>query len=153
MENNFDTPRTIKDSYSAKSATLITLESLKNVLKDKYNADQQIVLVTSYGFIKCDIDLDDSSEDIFLPTDEKDKYTFNIKSLTSLRNSFINSLETDNPNIKMRDDGAFLYLKNVTIYSNGMSASIAHPCTTFDNFIIFVDQILGFSLIPRTADE
>ncbi|NFG42075.1 hypothetical protein FC789_12935 [Clostridium botulinum] len=152
MEHNFDIPKSLVESYSAKAITLTVLEDIKELLKNEYNADKQVILLTSYGFIKCDIDIDEPSDELLMPTDKKDQYSLNIKTITQFRNSFINSIESENPNIKLRDNGALLYLKNVTIYSNGISASPVNPSATFDSFVIFADQILGFSLTSRTAD-
>ncbi|HBA03633.1 MAG TPA: hypothetical protein DCW51_06610 [Clostridium sp.] len=60
--------------------------------------------------------------------------------------------ESTAPDIKPRDNGTFLNLKNVTIYSNGLNDSIATPAVKMDEFVIFVDQIIGFSLISRNVD-
>lgn len=146
-------PDSLKDTYSYKGATLITLETIKQTLNDKYDSDKQILLLTSYGFIKCDIDLDNSSESPFKETNIENTYALDLTCLNNFRNAFINKLEEDTPNIKPRDNGAILNLKNVTIYSNGLSTVPAHPTVTLDEFVIFADQITGFSLIPRTVAE
>lgn len=146
-------PNSLKDTYSYKETTLFTLESIKQTLNSQYGTDKQILLLTSYGFIKCDIDLDTTSESPFKETTIENQYKLDLTCINNFRNAFINKLEEETPNIKIRDNGAILNLKNVTIYSGGLSNVLTGPTIELDEFVIFVDQITGFSLIPRTIDE
>ncbi|WP_459480605.1 hypothetical protein [Clostridium saccharoperbutylacetonicum] len=145
-------PNSLNNTYSYKETTLITLESIKQVLNNKYEHDKQILLLTSCGFIKCDIDLDTTSEAPFKETNIKNQYKLDLTCINNFRNAFINKLEEETPNIKICDNGAILNLKNVTIYSGALSDTLTST-VKLDELIIFVDQITGFSLIPRTIDK
>jgi len=141
-----------QETYSRKIITLLALESIKEALSEN-NSDTQVLLLTSYGFIKCDIDFENNSKTILKETDIEGKYELDLTSITNLRNSLVDNIKSENPNIKTQDNGAILYLKNVTIYSNGLSTAPGHPSVNIDQFVIFADQITGFSLIPRTVGE
>lgn len=149
---NFELPNSLQGTYSCKGATLITLAFIEQTIRKEHNADLQPLLLTPYGFIRCDIDLEDSSENLFNATAQENQYTFNLGCIASYRNSFINDIEAETPDIKAKDNGTLLNLKNVTIYSNGLTQSMAYPSSKFPEFAIFVDQILGFSLVPRIAE-
>lgn len=153
MDMNTETPKSINNTYSVKNATLISLESIKRTLAEEYDTNVQVLLFTAYGFIKCDIDFDKPTNNIFATTGQENIYKVNLNSLNIYRNAYVNEVESDNPDVKPIDNGSSLHLKNVTIYSNAMTASMAHPSVTFDSFVIFVDQIIGFSLTPRTVEE
>ena len=146
-QNSNDKPGT----YSRKSATLWALETIKEALNKNKGTDVQVLLLTSYGFIKCDIDFDTQSTILLKQTDIEGKYELDLTYITALRNTFVEKLKEETPNVKAQDNGAILYLKNVTIYTNGLSTALSNPTVTLNDFVIFADQITGFSLIPRTV--
>lgn len=150
---NFSIPNSLKETYSCKGCTLITLESIKQTLNTDHGVNSQVLLLTSYGFIKCDIDFETSSKSPIKESNIENKGGLDLTCISNFRNILINNLEEETPGIQSKDNGAILNLKNVTIFSSGLSSTLAHPTVTIDEFVIFADQIIGFSLIPCTVEE
>lgn len=150
---DIEIPNSLKETYSSKTIAIFTLESIRKVLNDN-NTNCQILLLTSYGFIKCDIDFENESDSPLRKINDnaENTYALDLSCILKYTNESICEYEKENPSIKSRDNGTFLNLKNVTIYSNGLNDSIATPAVKINEFVIFVDQIIGFSLVPRIAD-
>lgn len=144
-------PNYIRETFSSKFLTLATLGNINEFLKDN-GADFQALILTPYGFITCDLELEKTSDTPLRKTETKNNYTLDLTCLRSLVNESMVDYESTAPDIKPRDNGTFLNLKNVTIYSNGLNDSIATPAVKMDEFVIFVDHIIGFSLISRNVD-
>lgn len=145
-------PNSMKERYSSKYISIFALDTIKKALESTNN-DCQVLLLTSYGFIKCDLDFNPSSDNpLRKNSDSSNGYSLDLTCISKLRNDTITKLEKESPNIKPVDSGALVYLKNATIYSNGLSSSSANQSVTINEFVVFADQIIGFSLIPRTEN-
>jgi len=137
-------PNCLKDRISFKSVTLHSLNTIIEHCNENGN-DFQILLLTPYGFIKGDISDFGNKENFVSKTNVENKFDIDFSYIINSRDDYMSELEKDNPNIKPIDNGAVLNLKNVTIYKN----DLANPVLTINQYMVFVDQIIGFYPIYR----
>jgi hypothetical protein len=139
-------PNCMIDRFSIKALTVSALDAIIEVTnKSDSSNDYQILLLTPLGFIKGDI-CDIANSDNFITKNESlNNFKIDISYAITQRYKNISILEEENPNIKPIDNGATLNLKNVTIYKENLN----NPILSIDQMLIFVDQIISFSMIPR----
>lgn len=139
-------PNCMNDRFSIKALTISSLNGIIEVAKktDSSN-DYQILLLTPLGFIKGDICNIANSDNFITKNESLNNFKIDISYAITQRNKSISILEEENPNIKPIDNGATLNLKNVTIYKE----NFINPILSIDQMLIFVDQIISFSMIPR----
>lgn len=147
-------PNCMKNNLSIKA---IDLHIFKGMIKhfngEHDNNDFQILLHTTYGFIKCDI-CDIVQNDDFITVVEnpeiinaENSKTINVdfSYIARVRNNQLLEFEKENPELKPCDNGSILNLRNVSIYKDNLIS----PILNTDQMIVFLDQIIGFSAIPR----
>lgn len=143
---NVNIPNCLKDRFSSKAITIASLSALTNILNSENSSeDYQILLLTSYGFIKGDLCETVNIKDSTSIDEATNKTTLDISFILNNRLELISDMEKENPNIKPTDNGATLNLKNVKIYKD----NLLNPILTLGQMLVFVDKIIGIYLIPR----
>lgn len=142
---NIQKPECIKNNISLKVLTINQLGILANFFKENNYADYQVLLLTPFGFIKGDIENLATNQNFITETDSPNKYNIDISVVYQFRNDTLIELEKDNKTLNVIDNGALINLKNVTIYKDNLNV----PILTTNQMILFVDQIISFSLFPR----
>lgn len=133
-----------KNSISVKKTTLDSLDILIKYAKS-HNKDYQALLLTPFGFIQGDI-TENATKDTFITIDENTNSSIvDISFILQTTNESISALESENPELKVIDDGFTINLKNVTIFKNNFQ----QPMVSLDQMVVFVDQIVSFTLVPR----
>lgn len=143
LENKL--PNCLNDRFSLKSITLQSLSVMLDYFNKDNNNDLQVLLLTPFGFIKGDICPVNNGESFITEGASENQFTVDFSYVVKSRTDVVFSLEEDNPNIKPVDNAAVLNLKNVTIYKDNLN----NPILTTNQYLVFVDQIIGFSPVPR----
>ncbi len=65
--------------------------------------------------------------------------------IVKMKNERLLKFEEENPNLNVCDNGAILNLKNVSVYKDNLN----DPVLITEQMLVFADQIIGFSAIPR----
>jgi len=147
-------PNCMKNNLSIKAIDLQALNGIIKIFNEQNDKnDFQILLHTTYGFIKCDI-CDIAKEDNAITivenpntiNEENSKmFTVDFSYLAKIRNDTLLEYEKENPEIKPCDNGHILSLKNVSLYKDNLDS----PVFSINQMVVFLDQIIGFSPIPR----
>ncbi|MCY7485781.1 hypothetical protein [Paenibacillus alvei] len=141
------TPISFNKSYSSKGTTLMCLKGITDVINKNYpDSEKQVLLLTPYGFIKGDLhDNNDDTEKLLSKTDD-DKYCLDLSVVTRYKKDALENAEKENgSNISVVGDGSTLNLKNVTVYKD----DLRNPVLNIDQLIVFADQVISFSLVPK----
>ncbi|AUM96139.1 MULTISPECIES: hypothetical protein [Clostridium] len=144
-------PNCIKNNLSVKSMDIQLFNGIITYFNNEHdNNDFQILLHTTYGFIKCDI-CDIAESDDFITSGENstnsnsENLNVDFSYIVKIKNERLLEFEKENPNLNVCDNGAILNLKNVSIYKDDLK----NPILTTNQMLVFLDQIIGFSAIPR----
>lgn len=146
-------PNCMENYLSIKTLDLHAFRVIIKQFNEVGNNDLQVLLHTTYGFIKCDI-CDIAETDNFITAVENSEsisnenlktYNVDFSYIVRLRNNQLLELEKENPDLKPCDNGSILSLKNVSIYKDNLIS----PVLNTNQMIVFLDQIIGFSAIPR----
>lgn len=131
---------------SLKSFTINQVALLIDQAKEYGDNDFQILLLTSYGFIKGDL-LENAAEDELLMANQEssNQLTIDLSSLTPMRANLIKGMKEKEPDLEIVDNGATLNLKNVEIYKNDLS----NPVLRTNQMIVFANDVISVSLAPR----
>lgn len=141
-------PNCLKDTLSLKKLTLHNLDILAKVINDNEN-DVQVLLLTPFGFIKGDI-ADVATKATYLSNTEDSKVvSVDISYAIEMRNETIIDWESNGDILTPFDNGAAINLKNVSVYKDNLT----NPVITTNQMVVFVDQVISFSLIPRNHDQ
>lgn len=141
-----------KIRYSNKAMTIYQLKTLVEFFneKDEKN-DFQILLITPFGFIKGDLEEINENKDDFISLKQKspdtpDTYSYDvdISYLIKLRSEHLSELQSEKE-VVIVDNGATLNFRNVEVYKDNLS----NPIATFEQMLVFADQIISFSIVPR----
>ncbi|MBH0174709.1 hypothetical protein IHV09_14165 [Fictibacillus sp. 23RED33] len=135
------------DKYSLKAITIQQLGFLTQKFnKMNINNDFQLLLMTQFGFIKCDLELEiPEDDDFFTPIpNQEDRYQLNLSYLLKQRKEVVKMFEEKGP-IEFVDNGTTLSLKNVSIFKDDM----LNPIARLEQMLVFADQISGLTIVPR----
>lgn len=132
---------------SLKAMTINQLQVLIEKVKEIGSPDDfQVLLLTPYGFIKGDLVAFAPQKELFNTISEQPiKMEVDLSSLVSIRGNAVNKLKEENPKLEIVDNGAVLNMKNVEIYKD----QIIEPVIKMNQMIVFADQVISFSLIPK----
>lgn len=138
------------NKISLKAVTLNSLRAMIESLNKTGINDFQALILTPFGFITGDISVELSNKENYITySEDKTNYTIDISYVNEMKQNYISKYKKKNPEICFVDNPTFLNLKNVTFYKDDFKT----PILTINQYLIFVDQIIGFSLIPRDFDK
>jgi len=140
-------PKIVENRVSLKSMTLSALNSCISVLNDLAEQNNlRVVLLTPSGIIKGKIvpvvEIVEGNEFLKQISPENSSFEADISFVYALRQKTLIEWEKENPNLQVVDNGAFINLKDVEL----TSPSTPGIKNNFSQLIVFVDQIVGFSL-------
>ncbi|NFO72181.1 hypothetical protein FDC51_18905 [Clostridium botulinum] len=143
-------PNCVKNNLSVKFIDIQLFNGMITYFNTQHeNNDFQILLHTTYGFIKCDICNADPSDNFITPKNPMDPNSSNVNVdfsyIVKIKNERLLKFEEENPNLNVCDNGAILNLKNVSVYKDNLN----DPVLITEQMLVFADQIIGFSAIPR----
>lgn len=101
-----------------------------NQMKMDYNAEFRFVFYTSLGRIECDIEPPEDKGSLIRFDDNPDKIDMDISAILDGKEVF---------NVQL------LNAKNLVIYEN----STGRELSRLDQMALFVDQIIGFTLVKK----
>jgi len=139
MENKL--PSCLENRFSLKALTVIGVDALRKA----YTSDYQMMFVTPYGIICGDLDEVQTIEKLKSEIKAEGSAKVDLSLAVDERNKFLENLEANGKAPEISDSGGVINLKNVTIYRDNM----IHPVLTIDTLLLFADQIISVSLIPR----
>ena len=144
MENE---PKATK--FSSKAITIHQLNFLVKYFREKDESnDFQLLLLTPFGFIKGDLEEIIGEENFFSENENlPGTYKVDLSYAVTLRRQFFEKLEAEE-SIEIVDNGAILNFKNAQVFTDNLS----QPIATFDQHLVFADQIISFSIVPRQID-
>lgn len=152
-------PKSLEAKFSMKWATFQALHALTEVLESGAPGKLQMVLLTPTGFIwgrLSDIvtDLKDAVQPVGDPSSSDGangamRLVMDLSCIMPIRAELVKQIEQQCPDPKIVDNGACIYLKNATLIPNSGFNVRLH----FDQLLVFVDQIVGFSLCDRQSLE
>ena len=118
------------EDFSGKYAIKKNVETNLNKLKMEYNAEFQIILYTAMGRIVCDLEPPAEEGSLVSFTDDPTIFSIDISAMFDQKELFSANL---------------VNAKNAVIYSNDTGLEIMRT----EQILLFMDQIIGFSLIRR----
>lgn len=132
-----------------KNRIVHVISVLIECLKENGSTDAQVLLHTAYGFIQGDIATIGTFDKMCQKTHNENEFTltdwscvFNSDELKKFNNHEDDSLH-DKPPIDTR---LFITIKNVSIFKDYPNKYTMN----MSQMIVFVDNIIGVSIIPRT---
>lgn len=140
-----------KFRFSNKFTSIHNLNVLVELLKkENVDNDYQILLLTPYGFIKGDLEeISDKDSFVTIASEQENNpysttLTIDLSYLVKLRAESLKKLQEEK-DVEIIDNGGTLNFRNVEIYKD----NLIEPIAKLSQMLVFVDQIISFSLIPR----
>lgn len=139
MENKL--PSCLENRFSLKALTVIGVDALRKA----YTSDYQMMFVTPYGIICGDLDEVQTIEKLKSEIKAEGSAKVDLSLAIEGRNTILKDLESDGKTLMISDSGGVINLKNVAVYRDDMR----NPVFITDGLLLFADQIIAVSLIPR----
>ena len=114
----------------SKGAVFTQIREFISKLKMEYNTEFNVILFTSFGKIVCDIDLPAKQGSLIGFSDDTSKFSVDISAIFDGKDMF---------------EAHMINAKNVVVYKHDSDEELMRA----EQMIIFVDQILGFTLSKK----
>ncbi|NKF05316.1 hypothetical protein J1C67_14615 [Clostridium gasigenes] len=135
---------------STKKLKFASLSILVDALNEINSTKCDVLIFTAAGSYKGSISNSCNTDTSIENFNNSSRAIVNLDSISTSFETCIKQLEEEHGELNYLDVSSSITLINVTFYLNGISKhSMVNPSVTFDQIHLFVDQIIGYTLIPK----
>lgn len=143
------TPKCLRDYFSLKKVTMNVLASMQDAISHVCESSSvKVMILTANGTYMGTIVTELATLDNYL-IPQGSGFEMDMTIINDHRNKALLDVESEGQEISFVDNGAIIYLKDAETIPITKDGTVIK----FPYLIIFVDQIIGFSLVPEQASQ